>query len=256
MIEEERFLLDHVTVPIGTWRGDMLQKVQIFSADQAAELKRLEDVQKSLQIRAQEIEGGSRSAGLKGVAQEKVSQYARAIQQIEFGQNPENRNYYIQDDAKRAEALASKDSIVAERDQAQAELDALTSEYKQIEVKFIQLKTEMAPFVVLQGFQQKLDESWPMIMVGESTLKTVTEIAPDLIVAVIAQLMDAFLDCREKLQPQLQRNREMDAKAIRADFQAFLAAGFNGEDAMQLTLARVKASTLTSLMQIAGSMKK
>lgn len=242
------------SVPCEPGELPMLAKVNIFEEDQAATLKTLEERKAALKLRAYQIKD-HRGAGLKTEVGSKVHNCEKAIRDIDQSQNPEHYSY-ISDDAKRAASLERKTSLEAERDQAQTELDALNLEYEQINAQYTELEAESAPLEMLKEFQSTLDTYWPKIMAGESVFKTVTEIGPDIIVAVLAPLMEAFCNCREKLQPQLERNRKLDAKAIKADFDAFIEVGFNSQQAMELALARVKMNTMTSLLTLVSNSRK
>jgi chromosome segregation ATPase len=202
----------------------MLERIKIFSAEQAAELKSFEERQWTLKSRASQIED-RRGEGLRANADRKIGQCASRIKDIERSQNPSD-DYYIINDADRAANLERKAPLEAERDQAQAEVDALKLEQKEIEKHLNELDAERAPLEVLKEIQDKLNKNWPMIVASESILKIAAEIGPDLIVAAIAPLFDAYMDSIDKLEPQLARQRKQNTKAFKADFDAFMEAGF------------------------------
>lgn len=232
----------------------MLNRVQIFNETHEAKLKNLDERREKFHIRAREIKT-NRGQGLYANAFNKVDACARQIRDIDWSQDP-NHSYYIQDDSERAEALEPKAQLESERDKAQAELDALNCEYGQITKELDQIEKEKAPFKALQELQELIDKKWPTVVVLETILNTATKIGPDMVVSVLAPLIDAFCECRERLAPELDRNRKLDAEAIKADFDAFLKAGFNADQAMQITLARVKANTLTGVLQMASAARK
>lgn len=230
----------------------MLDRIHVFSDTQAEALKQLEERQSVLTSRMEEIEDRW-GTGLRSRADNKISKCEEKIKDIDRSQNPTDDVYYITDDVGRAEYLERKAPLEAERDQAQAEVDALKLEKKEIKKQLSELDMEKAPLAVLQGFQNKLDENWPMVVAGESILKIAAEIGPDLIVAAIVPLFDAYMDCVDKLEPQFARKRKQNAKAFKADFDAFVEAGFNPEQAMNIVLARAKADTLTTIMSMVAA---
>lgn len=232
----------------------MLNKVQIFTATHETKLKALEERKNKLEKRANEIKN-SRGEGLYADAMNKIAACAKQIRDIDFSQDP-NHGYYIKNVAERAQKLASKETLEAERDQTQAELDALKYECEQILKELDQIENEQAPFEALQELQDVINKKWPTVVAVETAIITAAKIGPDMVVSVLAPLIDAFCECRERLEPELQRNRKLDAEAIKADFDAFLKAGFNTDQAMQITLARVKENTLTSVLQMASAARK
>lgn len=231
----------------------MLDKIKIFSAEQAEELKQLKERKAALVNRGREIENGRE--GLASKLRLQLRQYVDSIQNIDMTLDPENYRY-IKDDAERTAQLERKAQLELECAPVKTELEVLIQEYEQIKVNLAELEAETAPFEVLQDFQNKLNENWPMIIAFESVLNSTTEIAPDLIVAVIAPLFDAYMDCVDKMDPQLTRKRKQNAKAFKADYDAFMEAGFTSSQAMDIVLARVKANNLTALLNSVSASKK
>ncbi|OGL98613.1 hypothetical protein A2318_04560 [Candidatus Uhrbacteria bacterium RIFOXYB2_FULL_45_11] len=236
------------SVPREPGEGDMLDKIQIFSAEQAAELNSLEEKCQTLTSRANEIENRY-GEGLRADADRKIEKCVSKIRDIELSQNPSD-DFYIRDDADRAANLERKAPLEAERDQAQAEVDALKLEKKQIKAQLDELDAKKAPLEVLKRIQNRLDENWPMIVAGESMLKIAAVIGPDLIVAAIAPLFDAYMDSVDKLEPQLARKRKQDAKLFRNEYNSLTAAGFDSNQAMSILLARIKPYNLTDTLTI------
>ena len=236
------------SVPREPGEGDMLDKIQIFSAEQAAELNSLEEKCQTLTSRANEIENRY-GEGLRADADRKIEKCVSKIRDIELSQNPSD-DFYIRDDADRAANLERKAPLEAERDQAQAEVDALKLEKKQIKAQLDELDAKKAPLEVLKRIQNRLDENWPMIVAGESMLKIASVIGPDLIVAAIAPLFDAYMDSVDKLEPQLARKRKQDAKLFRNEYNSLTAAGFDSNQAMSILLARIKPYNLTDALTL------
>jgi len=236
------------SVPREPGEGDMLDKIQIFSAEQAAELNSLEEKCQTLTSRANEIENRY-GEGLRADADRKIEKCVSKIRDIELSQNPSD-DFYIRDDADRAANLERKAPLEAERDQAQAEVDALKLEKKQIKAQLDELDAKKAPLEVLKRIQNRLDENWPMIVAGESMLKIAAVIGPDLIVAAIAPLFDAYMDSVDKLEPQLARKRKQDAKLFRNEYNSLTAAGFDSNQAMSILLARIKPYNLTDALTL------